>query len=223
MKKPKPARKAAPGRKPKAWAPVPVAVQRKAHRIAVRTWKPVPVSVQRKRHQASVKAGHKPKVRKLSPGYDVACCAAQAVGTLLGLTDAEVLALYWETADGPDDGASIEDTLDAVGRFALGDELGVAADRVRLESERLGDVADFYWLVGAGSQGVGHVAEPGVDAAKADRVTQVWGHPLILGLELPEGPHAVLATGDGWWSWGDLYDPAEFPGAVIDEAWAVTL
>ena len=44
---------------------------------------------------------------------------------------------------------------------------------------------------------------------------------LILGVELP-GQHTVLATADGWWSWGWLWDPSEFRDAVIDEAWAVT-
>jgi hypothetical protein len=44
---------------------------------------------------------------------------------------------------------------------------------------------------------------------------------VLLGLELPEGPHAVLGDGARWWSWGQPHDPAEFPGAVIEEAWAV--
>ncbi|MGH3402669.1 MAG: hypothetical protein ACRDRJ_09205 [Streptosporangiaceae bacterium] len=45
-------------------------------------------------------------------------------------------------------------------------------------------------------------------------------HGLILGVDLP-GPHAVLATAGGWWSWGELHDPAGWPGAVLEEAWAV--
>ena len=45
---------------------------------------------------------------------------------------------------------------------------------------------------------------------------------LILGVDLP-GPHAVLATADGWWSWGELHCPCEFPAAVIEEAWAISL
>lgn len=45
---------------------------------------------------------------------------------------------------------------------------------------------------------------------------------LILGLDLP-GPHAVVTAPGGWWqSWCGLYDPADFPDAVIEEAWAVT-
>lgn len=43
----------------------------------------------------------------------------------------------------------------------------------------------------------------------------------ILGLELP-GPHYVVQAGDGCWiSWGEHYDPAEFPGAVVEECWEV--
>lgn len=45
--------------------------------------------------------------------------------------------------------------------------------------------------------------------------------PLILGLELP-GSHTVLAAPEGWWSWGGLWCPCEFPDAVIEEAWEVT-
>lgn len=46
-------------------------------------------------------------------------------------------------------------------------------------------------------------------------------HGLILGVDLP-GPHTVLATAQGWWSWGELWCPCEFPDAVIEAAWAVT-
>jgi len=45
---------------------------------------------------------------------------------------------------------------------------------------------------------------------------------LILGVDLP-GPHAVTVAPDGCWvSWGRHYDPADFPGAVVEEAWAVS-
>jgi hypothetical protein len=44
---------------------------------------------------------------------------------------------------------------------------------------------------------------------------------VILGVDLP-GPHTVLATPEGWWSWGELWCPwCEFPDAVIEEAWEV--
>lgn len=43
---------------------------------------------------------------------------------------------------------------------------------------------------------------------------------VILGLDLPEAPHAVALDPSGTvWSWGGLYDLT--PEAVIAEAWAV--
>jgi len=42
---------------------------------------------------------------------------------------------------------------------------------------------------------------------------------VIFGVDLP-GAHAVADDGLGWWSWGERHDP--WPGAVIEEAWAVT-
>lgn len=41
---------------------------------------------------------------------------------------------------------------------------------------------------------------------------------LILGVDWP-GPHAVLATPDGWWSWGKLWEPWT---TAVSEAWEVT-
>lgn len=50
------------------------------------------------------------------------------------------------------------------------------------------------------------------------RIISSWSTSLILGVDVP-GPHAVLATPDGWWSWGELYDP--WP-CTVSEAWAVS-
>jgi hypothetical protein len=61
------------------------------------------------------KKGRVSAVRKLSPGSDVACCSAQALGTLLGWAWEDVLALYWRTAAHPDAGATILATLEAAG------------------------------------------------------------------------------------------------------------
>jgi len=61
----------------------------------------------------------KKPVRKLSPGWDVACCSAQAVGTLLGWDWERVLALYWRTASEPEIGVAISDTLLAAGVAAI--------------------------------------------------------------------------------------------------------
>ena len=57
--------------------------------------------------------------------------------------------------------------------------------------------------------------------APADLDSDLYRSGLILGVDLP-GPHAVLTTPGGWWSWGELYDPAQFPDAVIEEAWEIT-
>lgn len=45
---------------------------------------------------------------------------------------------------------------------------------------------------------------------------------VLLGVELP-GAHTVTFAPDGCWlSWGEHYDPSDWPDAVIEEAWAVT-
>jgi hypothetical protein len=179
-------------------------------------------------HHAKVKVSHKPVVkrRKWSPDEGVALCSARAVAEALRLatgrvlSDADVVSLYWSTASDPDEGQTLSDALSAAcGIF------GIATDRVRLGAQRVGDIPDLDGVLGLRGEAVSHTAEPGVDPAKADRVPQIWGHPLILGLDLPCGePHAVTYDPrDGtWWSWGQPYSPADFPGAVIEEAWAVS-
>lgn len=153
------------------------------------------------------------KPRRLPLGEAVACCSAEAVAMSLRLagqrvTDADVLALYFATADSPDDGASIEDTLDAAARFGL-------ACRFSGSGPLAGDVLLAVDVLAATAPHAALLAAPALAASS---------HlgSVILGIALPEGPHAVLATDAGWWSWGELYDPAEFGGAVIEEAWAVT-
>lgn len=102
-----------------------------------------------------------PKQRQLSPGWDVACCSAQAVGTLLGWDHNRVLDLYWRTARDPDAGGTIAATIAA---------------------------AELDYLPG-----------------------------MILGVSLPE-PHAVAVTPDGtWWSWGEPFDPDDWPHLVVEE------
>jgi hypothetical protein len=45
----------------------------------------------------------------------------------------------------------------------------------------------------------------------------------LLYLDLTPVPHVVTTAPDGtWWSWGEPYSPEDFPGAVIEGAWAVT-
>jgi hypothetical protein len=154
------------------------------------------------RSAAAVKAAH---ARALSPGA-VSCCSALALTTSLRLAGwpagaEDVLDLYRLTADSPDAGASIVATLDAAFVFGLAGVRPVSFEAVNFE------------------EGV-------VDAqihGSARGALQQWRFTpgLILGLNMPEGRHAVTADPSGGvWSWGGLYDlTAE---AVIEEAWLVT-
>ena len=155
-----------------------------------------------KRVQSAHRAAAAHKRRALALPGDVACCAAEAVAASLVLVnpalssavDAVAVLELHRAAGGDDDaGASILAVLQAAGKHGL-------AGASLLDALTCADTEAglcFCW-------------------------SQDWPTPVLLGLELPEGPHAVLATADGWWSWGGLYDPAAFPGAVVEEAWAVT-
>jgi len=60
-----------------------------------------------------------------------------------------------------------------------------------------------------------------LDFRPVDLAGVTSGSGLILGLELPEGPHAVAGGDDGGvWSWGRLWDMTD--EAVVEEAWQVT-
>ncbi len=146
----------------------------------------------------------KKPVRKLAGSSLVACCSAQAVGALLRLSDAEVLDLYWLTAGDPDAGASIEDTLEAAALFVLRGVRPLFSDQM-----------------GAGGGDSNPVAKP-LSPAPWAPTASAQPSGVLLGLDLPEGPHAVYATDAGWWSWGQLYPESAFSRAVISEAWAVT-
>jgi hypothetical protein len=72
------------------------------------------------------------KASKWSPNADVACCAAEALAASARLagrpvSDADVLALYWLTADHEDAGATLEATIEAAAVFGLGGARLVAA------------------------------------------------------------------------------------------------
>ena len=192
---PKPAAKKA---KPPAWKPVSVATQRARHAAAVKTWKPVPVAVQRAKHAAAVKAtSKKPSkaktVRKLALGEGVACCAAEAVAASLRLAGRPV---------------TDADVL-ALYRHTAGDPDAGATILATLEA------AAEYGLAGVPA---GSTLRPGGLSSDCE-LRRMSG--VLLGLELP-GPHAVLDDGVAWWSWGEPYDPAAWPDAVIEEAWTVT-
>lgn len=184
-------------------------------------------------HEAHIHAVATPpahaKPRTLSMG-DVGCCSAEALAASLRLagmpvSDEDVLGLYWHTASNPDTGASIETTLEAAWRFGLGgvrpvfEELtGVGAWRrlvlkpqSQLKPLRPCPATAWDWL---------DFARTFRDLPRYRAATSRQPAGMILGVELP-GSHAVLATPEGWWSWGELHDPADFPDAAIEEAWAV--
>jgi len=175
-------------------------------------------------------ARKKPVKRKWTPDGDVALCSARAVAESLRIalgrpvSDEDVLTLYWHTADSPDAGASILATLEAASEFGLaGVRLaGVGAwRRLVLKPQPDSGPPDGVPLPGEGlaclCQHVkGLALVPGCGLPPACQAS------IVLGVELP-GSHAVTLGPDGaWWSWGEPHDPADFPGAVVEEAWEVT-
>lgn len=140
-----------------------------------------------------------PKARGLSLGEGVACCSAEALAASLRLAgarvdDDDVLELHWRAGGGEDEGVSILAALEAASVFGLA-----------------GYRPDFEEVTPSASCPATETRRQGLRATRAG---------LLLGLELP-GPHAVLAEGARWWSWGERYDPASFPHARIEECWAV--
>ena len=176
-----------------------------------------------RRPQPARKAGHAKKARKirgLSAG-DVQCCAAEALAASLRLaggavSDADVLALYWHTADGPDAGASILATLEAAAEHGLG---GVRPVVIRPAFERgwQRQLSPLKRFLSEGGEVDGVLDEGVIDLELA---AVGASHGLIVGVDLP-GAHTVLDDGEAWWSWGEPFDPASFPHAVIEEAWEV--
>jgi hypothetical protein len=185
-------------KKPVKGKPVPKA-KTKVHR------KPVHVTPAMKaaRHAAALKAAKsraanakKAKVhprRKLALAGGVACCSAEALAASLRLAGAAV---------------SDEDVLALYWRTASDPDAG-ATVLATLEAAAEFGLAAY------------RPARVQVFAPELAFASTGCNFPLILGLDLP-GPHAVLDDGGDWWSWGERYDPASWPDAVIEEAWEVT-
>lgn len=145
----------------------------------------------------------------LAPG-DVNCCAAQALAASLRLAlgvavhEEDVLTLYWRTAADPDEGASILDTLRAAREYGL--------SGVRPVSFARRDLGLVDALTCSNGNALTH-----------HRRSAARPVSLLVDVDLVPVPHVVMAAPDGtWWSWGEPYCPADFPGAVIEDAWAVT-
>jgi hypothetical protein len=148
------------------------------------------------------------KPKAWSPDDMLPVCSARAVAESLRLAlgvrlaDGDVLSLHRAAGGDQDAGTTILDTLSAAG------ECQVFPLAPRWRADHHGPAEGFSRT---------DLLEPPFVPAPGDL-------SVILGLDLPYGePHAVTAGPDGtWWSWGEPHDPEDFPGAVIDEAWAVT-
>lgn len=174
-----------------------------------------------KKHKAAPAAKHKAAAkhggtkRGLALGDGVACCAAEALAATLRLagqrvTDDDVLELYYRTAAGPDDGATIAATLAAAA------EHGLAG--IRPTWKELCGTAHR----GATARELGHPGRlPG-----GDHPDDPLGRSgfLILGVVLPGGPHAITfdPRAGGAWSWGELFPLAQLTRGLPDEAWQVS-
>lgn len=160
------------------------------------------------------KKPHKP--RGLALGEAVPCCAAEALAASLRLAgwpvgDADVLALHEAAGGTADVAVSILAVLEAASASGLA---GVRPRWFR-------PLEPGWDAGGRGDERRRHLVEGG--QGRPDQLPGDSGpvHGLILGLELP-GAHAVtLAPGGSWLSWGDTYDPADWPDAVIEEVWEV--
>jgi hypothetical protein len=180
-------------KKPVKGKPVPKA--KVHHRKPVR----VTPAIKAARHAAALKAAKTRaahakthKKRTLALGDGVGCCSAEALAASLRLAGAAV---------------SDDDVLALHWRAGGGVDTGVSI-LAALE-------AASVW----GLAGVRPVSFAPVICSNRPEPTDLAAG-IVLGLELP-GPHAVLAEPDRWWSWGEPYDPASWPDAIIEEAWEV--
>ncbi len=154
------------------------------------------------------------------------CCAAEALAASLRLagasvTAADVLTLHRLAGADDETGAPIGALLEAAAEFGLAGFRPVdyrPAEPGRDLLKRGGETSraiEGFLERPAGDR------QPAHDHAPFPVIHAIQRNGLLLGVDLP-GPHAVLATPDGWWSWGELHCPCEFPDAVIEEAWAVS-
>jgi hypothetical protein len=182
------------------------------------------------KHAAKGTAKHSAK-RGLAriPG-DAECCVLQAFAESLrhagrgSVSDSELLAIHSYLAGGPRAALSIRAAAEALlaegcHHPAQGGEFGEFASAV---AEQIPVFAAVQVAASeTGVQALQHAAGSGPSAEMAAAFA-AESHGLILGVDLP-GPHAVFVAPDGtWWSWGEPFNPEDWPGLAVDEAWAVT-
>jgi len=161
------------------------------------------------------------KPRSFAIGDVLPVCAFEAVAQSLRLVGQRVhedeVGQVWTLAGARQEGVTIGEALAATARS------GLAGVRVHspLDEQVFADLSDDLAELQLGERIGEHLFRG--DAAQLQALGGLVGdrpsvHGLILGVDRP-GPHAVLATPDGWWSWGGLWSP--WP-CRIDEAWAVS-
>ena len=154
--------------------------------------------------------------RGLATGAEVASCAAEALAASLRLpglsvSSADVLALHRAAGADDETGVPVLALLEAASEHGLAGVRPVSYSPV-IEFLDSGYRPDAPMLART-ELAAGDVA--------GERLASARPVSLILGVELP-GAHAVLATPEGWWSWGELWCPVcDFPDAVAEEAWLV--
>jgi len=142
---------------------------------------------------------HHPKPRGFAVGDLLPVCALEAVAMSLRLAGQRV-------SDG-----------DVAGLWELYGELSIPEAAALLGLVQQRDVGPVKVEALRGKLGIAR-GKLGIGSIEGLVEAGPQVHGLILGINVP-GPHAVLATADGWWSWGELHDP--WP-ATIEEAWAVS-
>jgi hypothetical protein len=159
------------------------------------------------------KAATHAKAVSFAVGDWLPVCAFEALAQSLRLaggavSDEDVLELSWLAGGGEIAPASILGALAAAFRF------GLAGIRSLKVEPLLGEFRE-RGIEGAHDSLISAAPGPLGEFFSGERGTV---HGLILRIDQP-GSHAVLATPDGWWSWGELYSP--WP-ARVGEAWAVS-
>lgn len=162
------------------------------------------------RKHAGKTAKHNPPPRKAARGGGG---GGPAAATVVAKPAAHAKARQWS----PDEDVAL------CSARAVAESLRLATGRAVSDSA----VLDVYWATAADADAGASVL------ATLEAAFKVLGRrpafvaadcrtPLILGLGGMPEPHAVAVGPDGtWWSWGEPFDPCDWAGLVVEEAWAV--
>lgn len=164
------------------------------------------------KHTATKKTAAKPRGLALD---GLPLCSLEAVAQSLRLLGQPVapdeVAWLWESCGSRV--LSIPEALEAAARF------GLARCRPEIAEGALGTLytgpGSALGLRCMSSYVAGFHSAPAINSEPPGDTCTL--RALILGVDVP-GPHAVLATPAGWWSWGQRFDPWR---CAIEEVWEV--